>query len=377
MSTPHDQAPVRAERIDTASGHAIGRLTLDHPSTLNALTPAIVAALDTALRAWAADPSVVAVWLDSSSEKAFSAGANLQAMYRALRTDDTAARDRAALEFFAPEYRLDHFIHHYPKPVVAWMHGIVMGGGVGLACGASHRVVTETTKFAMPEIAIGLFPDVGGSWFLQRMPARIGRYLALTGARLGPADTIALGMADLPIPHARKQAVLDAIAAARWDGDAARDRVRLDGILDGASDWAGLAAPDFMAHQSAVAAIAHTASPVEFYAALEKAAAADPWFEPHRQALAHGSPASAGLSWALLERLHGASLADVLRLELAAAMGCSADGDFAEGIRALIVDKDKSPKWRWKGLADVGDAEVAMLLAPRWSGPHPLADLVG
>jgi enoyl-CoA hydratase/carnithine racemase len=377
LSTPHDPAPVRAERIETAGGHAIGRLTLDHPSTLNALTPAIVAALDAALRAWAADPSVVAVWLDSSSEKAFSAGANLQALYRALRTDDVAARDRAALDFFAPEYRLDHFIHHYPKPVVAWMHGIVMGGGVGLACGASHRVVTGTTKFAMPEITIGLFPDVGGSWFLQRMPARIGRYLALTGARLGPADTIALGMADLPIPQASKQAVLDAMAATRWDGDAARDRVKLDGILDGAADWAGLAAPEFMAHQSAVAAIAHTASPVEFHAALEQAAAADPWFEPHRQSLAHGSPASAGLSWTLLERLHGASLAEVLQLELAAAMGCATDGDFVEGIRALIVDKDRSPKWRWKNLGDVGEAEVATLLAPRWTGPNPLADLVG
>jgi hypothetical protein len=94
-------------------------------------------------------------------------------------------------------------------------------------------------------------------------------------------------------------------------------------------------------------------------------------------ALAHGSPASAGLSWALLERLHGASLADVLQLELAAAMGCATDGDFAEGIRALIVDKDRSPKWRWKNLADVGETEVAMLLAPRWTGPNPLADLVG
>lgn len=374
MTTSHEPAPVRIERLPTTDGHAIGRITLDHPATLNALTPAIVAAIDGALGEWAADAGIVAVLMDSSSEKAFSAGANLQAMYRAIRTDDAAARDAATLAFFAPEYRLDHDIHDYPKPVIAWMHGIVMGGGVGLACGASHRVVTATTKFAMPEIAIGLFPDVGGSWFLQRMPARIGRYLALTGARLGPADTIALGMADLPIPHERKADVIAALIASPWDGDANEHRARVDAVLQGAADWSALPAAEFMAHLPGVAAVANTASPEAFLQALTAAAAADPWFEPHRHALVHGSPASAALSWMLQERLHGASLADVLRLELAAAMGCAADGDFAEGIRALIVDKDKSPRWRWTTLAEAG-ANVGALLQPRWTGEHPLADL--
>jgi len=374
LTTSHEPAPVRIEWLATADGHAIGRITLDHPASLNALTPAIVAAIADALREWAADAAVVAVLLDSSSEKAFSAGANLQAMYRAISTDNAAARDAATLAFFAPEYRLDHVIHHFPKPVVAWMHGVVMGGGVGLACGASHRVVTATTKFAMPEIAIGLFPDVGGSWFLQRMPARVGRYLALTGARLGPADTIALGMADLPIAHERKADVVAALVAAQWGGDPAGHRARVDAVLQGAADWSALPAAEFMAHLPRIAAIANTASPAAFLAALTAVAATDPWFEPHRQTLVHGSPASAALSWALQDRLHGASLADVLRLELAAAMGCAADGDFAEGIRALIVDKDKSPKWRWRSLAEAG-ANVGTLLQPRWTGPHPLADL--
>ncbi len=374
MTTHHEPAPVRIELLSTADGHGIGRITLDHPATLNALTPAIVAAISGALHGWAADPAVVAVLMDSSSEKAFSAGANLQAMYRAIRTDDASARDAATLAFFAPEYRLDHDIHHYPKPVIAWMHGIVMGGGVGLACGASHRVVTATTKFAMPEIAIGLFPDVGGSWFLQRMPARLGRYLALTGARLGPGDTIALGMADLPIPHERKTDVVAALVAAPWGADAAGRRACVDTILQGAADWSTLPAAEFMAHLPGIAAIANTTSPEAFLAAITDAAGRDPWFEPHRHALVHGSPASAALSWALQDRLHGASLAEVLRLELAAAMGCAADGDFAEGIRALIVDKDKSPKWRWSTLAEAA-ANVETLLQPRWTGEHPLADL--
>jgi len=374
LTITHEPAPVRIARLATTDGHVIGHITLDHPATLNALTPAIVAAIAGALHDWVADPAVVAVLMDSSSEKAFSAGANLQAMYRAIRTDDAAARDAATLAFFAPEYRLDHVIHHYPKPVIAWMHGIVMGGGVGLACGASHRVVTATTKFAMPEIAIGLFPDVGGSWFLQRMPARIGRYLALTGARLGPADTIALGMADLPIAHERKADVVAALVAAPWGDDASGHRNCVDASLQAAADWAMVPAVEFMAHLAAIAAIANTASPEAFLAAITEAAATDPWFEPHRQALVHGSPASATLSWALQDRLHGASLAEVLRLELAAAMGCAADGDFAEGIRALIVDKDKSPKWRWSTLAEAG-ANVETLLQPRWTGTHPLADL--
>jgi len=375
VTPSHDPAPVRIERLATADGQCIGRLTLDHPGTLNALTPAIVAALDGALRQWVSDPTVVAVLLDSTSDKAFSAGANLQAMYRSIRTDDAAARDAATLAFFAPEYRLDHDIHRYPKPVIAWMHGIVMGGGVGLACGASHRVVTATTRLAMPEIAIGLFPDVGGSWFLQRMPARIGRYLALTGARLAAADAIALGMADLFIQQSAKPAVLDALTAAPWSTDAASNRAQVDAILRAATDWAALPAPEFMAHLPGVAAVANTASPADFLTAITAAASTDAWFEPHRQALAHGSPASAALSWILQDRLHGASLADVFRLELAAAMGCAAEGDFAEGIRALIIDKDKSPRWRWITLAEAG-ASIESLLKPRWTGPHPLADLV-
>ncbi|MDP9141647.1 MAG: enoyl-CoA hydratase/isomerase family protein, partial [Pseudomonadota bacterium] len=360
-------APVHFEVIKTANGHAIGVATLDSPATLNALSLEIVDLLDAQLQQWQQDPTIVAVWLDASSEKAFCAGGDLQQLYTGMR-EAGSGRNAYAENFFAREYRLDHRVHQYPKPLVAWMHGIVMGGGIGLACGAAHRVVTERSMLAMPETTIGLFPDVGGSWFLSRVAGGLGRYLALTGARLKAGDAIFAGLADLPIAQTNKAAVMAGLAGLAWTGEAANDHAVLRRHLRAAADWSLAANSDLVPRFAALANISSAATVQDAVAEVIAYAEQDEWAKPHAQALATAAPSSLVLSWAMQERLGRSSLAEVLRSEYAAALGCSAHGDFAEGIRALIIDKDKMPRWNPPKLEQADDALVAELLKPRWVG---------
>ncbi|RZL89786.1 MAG: enoyl-CoA hydratase/isomerase family protein, partial [Variovorax sp.] len=211
MSDPTTEAVVLFKTIPTAGGRHFGVATLNAPASLNALSVDMVRLLTPRLREWAADDDIVGVVLDAAGEKAFCAGGDLRALYQTL-LDCKDRRNAYAERFFGEEYELDHLIHTYPKPFLGWGHGIVMGGGVGLLAGASHRVVTEGSRVAMPEVAIGLYPDVGGSWFLRRMPGRTGLFLAFTAAPLNAADAIFCGLADVLVPQAAKAQVLEAIS---------------------------------------------------------------------------------------------------------------------------------------------------------------------
>ncbi|KFA23089.1 enoyl-CoA hydratase, partial [Xanthomonas vasicola pv. musacearum NCPPB 4384] len=239
-----DDAPVLFEQRTCADGHRIGIATLNAPKTLNGLSLQMTRLLDTQLRAWADDAQIACVVLRGAGEKAFCAGGDLHGLYQSMRAHrdavpDSAARRAApqanahAAAFFEEEYRLDHRIHTYPKPLLCWGHGIVMGGGIGLMAGASHRVVTERSRLAMPEISVGLFPDVGGSWLLRRVPQGAGLFLALTGAPLDASDAIYAGLADVRLEHAQYAAVLDALSAHAWTGNADDDRKQLSAFLHG------------------------------------------------------------------------------------------------------------------------------------------------
>ena len=183
-TTDSPVAPVRLEERAAKGGMRVAVATLDAPKSLHALTLDMVRLLDGALQRWAFDPSIACVVLQSSTDKAFCAGGDVRSLRAAVLAEPQAMPNAVAQAFFSEEYRLDHRIHTYSKPLLVWGGGIVMGGGLGLMAGASHRVVTETTRIAMPEISIGLFPDVGGSWLLPRMPGRSGLFLGLTGARV-------------------------------------------------------------------------------------------------------------------------------------------------------------------------------------------------
>ena len=368
--------PVLFSTIATASGHVFGRATLNAPGSLNALSLPMIDLLAAQFDAWATESQVAGIVLDATGDKAFCAGGDVVALHRSIRETPHGAVPRHAATFFEREYRLDHRIHTATKPVLCWGHGIVMGGGIGLMAGASHRVVTARTKLAMPEITIGLYPDVGGSWFLDRAPGGAGLFLALTGAPLNASDARFAGLADFQLRPEDHGAILEAIAAERWSGRRDDDDARLSHLL--LARGQGIEAPPspLRAQLDAIdTAIGHDGLDDVAVRLRALARDADPWLAAAASAFARGAPSSARLAFDMQRRARHRSLADVFRLEWQASVGCCMHGDFAEGVRALLVDKDKSPRWQPATLAEADAALVETLLAPRFDGAHPLADL--
>lgn len=382
MSTPvaSEEAPVLFEERSAANGARIGIATLNAARTLNGFSLPMAHLLRERLDAWASDDGIALVVLQGAGEKAFCAGGDLHSLYRSMcgyrEAGHSDIRDNAyALEFFDVEYRVDHAIHTYAKPILCWGHGIVMGGGIGLMSGASHRVVSERSKLAFPEITVGLFPDVGGSWLLPRVPRRGGLFLALTGAPLNAGDAIYAGMADIHIAEAQREAVFAALTEVHWSNDARRNHVQLSALLqEHASD--AVTGP-LLRHAAAIDSLCEGEQLDAIVAAILALQTDDPWLQTAQATLAAGAPGSARLAFELQRRVAGASLAEVYRLEYVTALHCAAHGDFAEGIRALLIDKDRNPQWQPRTLAEASEAWAAGFFVSPWStATHPLADLV-
>jgi len=331
------------ERLSAAGGEllaevraGVAAVTLNRPQALNAITFGMLEGLAQWLEAWARDDRVRIVMLRGAGPKAFCAGGDIRALHERFK----AGQD--VMHFFEVEYALDHRIHHYPKPIVALLDGIVMGGGMGISQGASLRLVGERTRMAMPETAIGLFPDVGGSYFLSRAPGRIGTYLGLIGPTLGAADAIYCGLADqyvgvAPLPASEIERLRPAIDRhfAFNEVEAIRDSLRSEHSPEYA-DWAR--------------------------ATLE--------------ALAKRSPTMLKVTLEQIERGARLSLADCFRMELGLIRASFDRGDFMEGIRALVIDKDNAPRWKAASLEAVGRDAVESFFQLYWSaGQHPLAHL--
>lgn len=372
-------APVHFETWDSAGGHRIGVATLDAPATLNGLSLPMAAALAERFAAWEADPAIALVILHGNGPKAFCAGGDLHALHRSILDYRAGGRrdpreNRYAAEFFATEYRLDYRIHTYAKPLLCWGHGYVMGGGIGLMAGASHRVVTESSRLAMPEVGIGLYPDVAGSWLLDRVPGRSGRFLALTAAQLDAGDAIFAGLADHALPDESQPAVFAALRAQTFSGVPAEDAARLSRLLDGFA-LAPEAGP-LRRHFDALSAASRQPTLEEAIAAIAALPADDPWIARAQKTLATAAPGSLRLSWEMQQRAHRLSLAETFRLEYLVSLHCAAHGDFAEGIRALLIDKDRNPHWHPARLAEADGAWLASFFDAPWAAAdHPLADL--
>lgn len=359
-----DTWPTRDER-------RIGVATLNAPRSLNALSLAMIEGLLARLEQWADDPSVAAVWLEGAGDKAFCAGGDVVALYRAMR-DTAGARDADfATRYFSAEYRLDYRIHRYPKPLIVWGDGIILGGGLGLMAGGSERVVTETSRIAMPEITIGLYPDIGASWFLSRMPSGLGAYLGLTGAQLNARDALLAGLADRFIPRERREALI----AALQQGELARPNAVGEILADFEARSQAPESPllrQFDVIQNLVG-VPHVAGAVQ---RILDDGRDDPWLAANRRRLAEGCPITAHLIWRMRERHRHSSLADTFRDELNLSVQCTRHADLAEGVRALLIDKDKTPRWSYPDVASVPSSAVDDFLAPLWSpAEHPLRDL--
>ncbi len=367
------------ESLPTQGGLCWGVATLDAPATLNALSPAMVVALATQLAHWATDPAVAGVVLQARGDKAFCAGGDIRQMYQQIYQEqggDPSRSPNATVQgFFSAQYALDYAIHTYPKPLLCWGHGIVMGGGLGLMAGASHRVVTPGSRLAMPEIGIGLYPDVGGSWFLRRMPGRVGLFLALTGAPLNATDALFCGLAEHALPHTDKTRVLHAITDTTWTPDAQANRASLSRLLARQAP-AALPASPVRTHFDQIQQLMAGEDLLDIDTRLRSLQTDDPWLAGAAAAYARGCPTSAALAFALWQRCLHLSLADVLRLEYTVSLGCCAHPNFAEGVRALLVDKDRNPRWSPAHLAEVSPAWVQAHFQPRHTGTHPLASLV-
>lgn len=384
MNETAPEAPVLFEERAARNGTRVGIATLDAPRTLNGLSLDMARRLDAQLQRWLRDEGVVAIVLQGAGEKAFCAGGDLHGLYRGMqaraREEQPVAApvdprgDRHAEAFFETEYRLDYRIHTCPKPILCWGHGIVMGGGIGLMAGASHRVVGERSKLAFPEITIGLYPDVGGSWLLGRVSDRGGLFLALTGAPLAAGDAIHAGLADHFIAEARREAVFDALLEVDWSADAALDRERLSALLRSFEQPAQ--AGPLQRHAALIAAVCAHDELDAIASAIAAIDLDDPWLLDARNTLAAGSPGSARLGFELQRRAAALSLADTFRLEYIVSLHCAAHGDFAEGIRALLIDKDRRPRWNPPTLAQATPAWAETFFHAPWpADAHPLADL--
>ncbi len=357
-------------------GGKIGHATLNVPGTLNSLTLQMVDLLQAQLDAWAADDSVAAVLIDGSGEKAFCAGGDVQALH-ASATETPGGPCDYAERFFSREYRLNYTLHTYAKPLLCWGHGIVMGGGLGVMAGCSHRIVTEKTRIAMPEVTIALFPDVGGSWFLNHMPGAAGEFLALTGASINAADAIYTGIADRFIASEYKQAVLEELQATAWTQNSELNHGLVRHVLRPFAEQSGGACPagQVESHMGTITALCDGDDVHEIIDKITGQSTDDPWLAKARDSLAHGSPLAASWIHHQLWVTRHMSLAQVFQSEIRLVTNIVRHPEFTEGVRALLIDKDRTPQWQFDRSRDITAGTLAQFFAEPWP-QNPLADLV-
>jgi enoyl-CoA hydratase/carnithine racemase len=373
-------SPAVSDEVATYVANRIGFIELERPKALNALSTGMIRAMHAALDQWREDPDVLAVVVRSQHPRAFCAGGDIRFLYESAQRGEHDARDT----FFIEEYRLNHAIFTYPKPYIALMNGVVMGGGMGISQGAHRtgglRVVTGSIKMAMPETRIGLFPDVGAGWFLARTPGAIGRYLAVTGETIGAADALYAGLADTYMDDAALPALVDTLRVERFERGA---------------DVVACVERETLAHQVVprpeASSLANARALIDRHFALPGVArilasleserdgggdAAD-WAEQMIAVLRERSPLSMAVSLEVVTRAEG-SMGDVLRSDLDLTRSSFLHGDTIEGIRARIIDKDNAPRWRFARIEDVNAAEVEKMFESPWpANEHPLRDLRG
>ena len=353
----------------------LGLITLNKPESLNALTYGMVTAIDAQLDLWEEDARIHHVAIRGAGEKAFAAGGDIRWLYDNGQGGATGDQNFA---FFRDEYRLNTRIKRYPKPFIGLMDGIVMGGGVGVSIHGCWRVATERTMFAMPETGIGLFPDVGATYFLSRLPHQIGMWLGLTGARLKGVETRAARLCDWVIQSARLEDYINALGGYRLSGreaDDMRNRVR--------EQWMGGAdQPGGYLYEVLTPANAHVDDEVQvltpslsaeiehFFAGssvediLDRLAAAQTeWAMKQRQAILSKSPTSTRIAFRQIREGVNLSFEDCMRLEYRLARYCMTHPDFYEGVRAVIIDKDNQPNWSPASLAEASEAFVSQAFA--------------
>lgn len=353
----------------------IGFITLDRAKALNALSLDMIRALTRLLRDWQHDNDVVAVVIRASTERAFCAGGDIRFFYQ-VGTAGPAGGSALLEDFFTEEYALNHLIHHYSKPYIALMNGIVMGGGMGVSQGGPQsrlRIVTEKTAMAMPEVHIGLFPDVGGSYFLSRTPGRLGDWLALTGQTIGAADALYAGLADVALPSSTLPELLSTLET--------RSLASGTDVMALIHDYAAPYAAEFNAENSMLAinrgAIEHHFSHDRMTAMVASLECDDSEFAQKTMAsFRRGSPLLLCVTLEQLRRGAAMTVAECLRMERTMVRHSFEGSEVLEGIRARVIEKDNAPQWSPATLDEVTDEQVEQFFSPVWPAyAHPLRAL--
>ena len=315
----------------------IGHITLNRPDVLNSLTYSMILAIEKSLSEWETDESIALVIIDAKGDRAFCAGGDIQILYE----NGFKKNFSYGQKFWADEYRLNEKIANYKKPFVAFMQGFTMGGGVGVSCHGSHRIVGETSKIAMPECSIGLVPDVGGSFLLAKLPGNIGTFLGTTGKRMSASDAIYCGFADYFVPEKK------------WEG--LKEKLVTTGNVDWIKKFQeSTPTSEIEKSYSQISEAMVDISPKNIESRLKH-----PFFEKDLSALSFNSPISVGYTIMMLkmEKVQN-SISDALDAEYSFTARSQEFGDFQEGIRAAVIDKDRNPLWKHKSLADVTEEDL-------------------
>lgn len=362
------------EELHAPDGARIGIASLAAERSLNALSLPMILALQDQLDAWASNPQVVCVLLRGEGPKAFCAGGDVRTLVEACRAEPGVVPTLAA-HFFEAEYRLDYSLHTYPKPLICWGHGHVLGGGMGLLQGANIRIVTPSSRLAMPEIGIGLYPDVGASWFLPRLPGKLGLFLGLTGSPINGRDALDLNLADRFLLDDQQDDLIEGLLQLNWQ---ARTDVQLNSLLKALQQEASgqLPAAQWLPRRAQIDELLDVGNLICAWNAITHLQHhCDSLLANAGRNLATGCPLTAHLVWEQLARARHLSLAEVFQLEYAMSLNCCRHPEFSEGVRARLIDKDHKPHWHWPDVASIPQAVIEAHFSKVWEGRHPLADL--
>ncbi|UTZ28779.1 enoyl-CoA hydratase/isomerase family protein [Vibrio campbellii] len=368
---------VTISEIDCLDGvHRIGIATLDNTASLNALTYDMLAELNDQLIEWQDDPDLVCVILNGAGEKAFCAGGDVRTMYHVMHEKSKGETAEFCSNYFSLEYECDYLIHTYQKPIIGWGEGIVMGGGMGLFMGTSHRVVTPKSRLAMPEINIGLYPDVGGTWFLSQIDPEVGLFLGLTGAMVNSSDAVTVGLAEWLLLEEQYPALLEELKQVAWGSADAKSLVSAllqlmeEEVIDSKPTTQICPYLDQIKEACKGSDLNQIAQRIQ---AIE---GGTQWLEIAQKSFASGSPITAHICFRQVKEYHRLSLADCFRLELTLSVRSALLGEFEEGVRSRLVDKDGNPKWMFNSVSEVDESVIDTLFTSLWSEEeHPLAQL--
>jgi enoyl-CoA hydratase/carnithine racemase len=374
--------------IETKTNKRIALAELNAPQSLNALNMSMFELLHKQLLEWQRNDEIAMVILQGAGDKAFCAGGDVVSLYHALKTERENSTDNQSstvqeiaktiindqtiinsfgYDFFALEYQVDQLIHEFTKPILVWGDGYIMGGGIGLFAGASHKVVTEKTLLAMPEVTIGLYPDVGASWFLNKVSNNTGLFLGMTGAIFNAVDALNIGLANVAIKSSVKSDVISSLSNVQWQTNNENyellDKALNKFVQQSEQAFASMTS-NVVEHQAIIKQLTNFDNGADIYQAILALDTESDWLQRSQAKLKKGSPLSALIIYQQLLLSKDLTLEQCFASELNLSLRCCQYPEFSEGVRALLVDKDKSPRWQYENINDIPAERLAWFFTP-------------